>query len=65
MDPGCKQLIKDLEQVSWKEDANGNTLGELDKRDAERTHVSDALSYLIEEEFGQHGYVGYRQERIF
>src|ERR1051326_3099997 len=24
IDPKCRQLIKDLEQVTWKEDANGN-----------------------------------------
>ena len=64
VDPRCRQLIKDLEQVGWKEDANGNVLGQIDKRDPERTHVSDALGYLIEEEFGIHGYAGFRTERI-
>jgi hypothetical protein len=59
------RVIKDLEQVTWKEDANANTLGELDKRDPDRTHVSDALGYLVEEEFGMHGFAGFRTDRIF
>ena len=65
VDPKCRQLIQDLEQVTWKEDVNGNTLGELDKRDPQRTHVSDALGYLIEEEFGIRGFAGFHRERIF
>jgi hypothetical protein len=27
IDPRCKQLIKDLEQVGWKADPHGNPLG--------------------------------------
>jgi len=30
INPRCKELIKDLEQVSWKTDPNGNTLSEID-----------------------------------
>lgn len=57
IDPSCKTLIQDLEQVVFKADANGNMTGELDKSDKERTHMSDAFGYLIEREFGfrQHG----------
>jgi len=43
VDPRCKELIMDFEQVSYKEDT---TI--LDKdRDRARTHLSDALGYLV------------------
>jgi len=43
IDPKCKELIKDLEQVSYKEDGQ-----DIDKnKDKKRTHSSDALGYLI------------------
>ncbi|MGI9072304.1 MAG: hypothetical protein ACR2JB_13550 [Bryobacteraceae bacterium] len=45
--PRCKQLIRDLEQVSWKHNANGNPVGDLDRSDRQRTHTSEALGYLI------------------
>jgi hypothetical protein len=48
---GCKNLIKDLELVCWKADPHGNLLAELDKSDKMRTHVSDALGYLIARKF--------------
>ena len=38
--------------------------GEIDKSNSERTHTSDALGYLVEEEFGLKGFAGFRQERI-
>ncbi len=47
----CKHLIKDFEQVCWKTDPHGNPLVELDKSDPMRTHVSDAVGYLIAREF--------------
>jgi hypothetical protein len=53
-DPKCKRLTRDLEQVAWKADGNGRMTGEIDKSNAELTHVSDALGYLIEREFGLH-----------
>jgi len=43
----CKELVKDLEQVGWHKDAAGNSTGELAKSDPDRTHVSDALGYMI------------------
>jgi hypothetical protein len=62
VDPACKQLIKDFEQVCWKADPNGNALAELDKSDPMRTHTSDAVGYLIAQDFpmrsttfGEHG----------
>lgn len=46
VDRKCKELIKDLEQVSYKEDSN-----QIDKdRDRMRTHLSDALGYLLWQE---------------
>jgi hypothetical protein len=51
VDSRCKHLIKDFEQVSWKSDPYGNTLADLDKSDGKRTHVSDAVGYLIAREF--------------
>ena len=48
---GCKALIKDFEQVCSKTDPYGNSLTELDKSDPMRTHVSDALGYLIAQKF--------------
>ena len=58
IDPRCKQLILDFERVHWKSDANGNTLAEIDKSDRERTHASDALGYMIAQEFGMRGKAG-------
>ena len=52
VDPKCKRLTKDLEQVAWKADSNGNMTGEIDKSNSELTHISDALGYLVETEFG-------------
>jgi hypothetical protein len=51
IDPKCKELIKDLEQVCWKADPHGNQLADLDKSDPMRTHASDAIGYLIAREF--------------
>ena len=45
--PGCKQLIKDFERVTWASDGNGNLLTDIDKSDPTRTHVSDALGYKL------------------
>jgi hypothetical protein len=46
IDKKCPELIKDLEQVSYKPDSNV-----IDKdKDPKRTHLSDALGYLIWQE---------------
>jgi hypothetical protein len=46
IDEKCKELIMDFEQVCYKGDT-----GQIDKdRDRMRTHVSDALGYLIWQE---------------
>jgi phage terminase large subunit len=60
VDPKCRELIQDFEQVSYREDST-----EVDKdRDRRRTHLSDALGYLIWQE-DRKGAVGERGERLF
>src|SRR5690242_11624056 len=60
VDPKCKELIKDLEQVCFKQDSY-----QIDKdRDRQRTHLSDALGYLLWQEYRPGGTVGERQERL-
>lgn len=58
IDGSCKELIQDLERVHWKCDANGNTWAEIDSSDSQRTHLSDALGYMIAREFGMRPVVG-------
>jgi len=56
----CKELIKDLEQVSYKPDSNV-----IDKeRDRRRTHLSDALGYLLWQECRPMPQVGERDQRL-
>lgn len=43
----CGELRTDLKEVGWKKDASGNPLSSLDGGDPKRTHVSDALGYLV------------------
>jgi hypothetical protein len=59
VDPCCQQLIVDFERVHWKADAGGNSPGEPDKSDPARTHVSDALGYMIAREFSMRPKIGY------
>jgi phage terminase large subunit len=57
----CKELIKDLEQVTYKPDQ-----GVIDKdRDPDRTHVSDALGYLLWQEHGAATRAGERNRPLF
>lgn len=57
VDPKCKMLIKDLERLGWQPgatatfDTQGNTL----------SHMSDALGYLIWQEFGLGSDVGFKR----
>lgn len=53
VDPSCKMLIRDFENVKWKRDTNGNALGQLDKSQKDLTHVSDAWGYFIETKWGR------------
>ena len=58
IDPSCKQLILDFERVHWKVDLSGNSLTDIDKSDPARSHLSDALGYMIAREFGMRGQFG-------
>jgi hypothetical protein len=60
IDPRCKELIRDLEDVTWAVDSTGARTGELNKNDPARTHASDALGYFVSEVFGLKGKVGLR-----
>jgi len=51
IDPKCRELIKDLEQVAWATDYTGAVTTELDKSNPARTHSSDALGYYIAHAF--------------
>ena len=60
VDARCKELIKDFEQVTYKSDTN-----QIDKeRDRRRTHLSDALGYLVWQECRPLGQAGERAERL-
>lgn len=60
VNPSCRELIDDFEQVAYKEDST-----QIDKdKDRRRTHLSDALGYLIWQE-GRGGPAGERRERLF
>ena len=58
IDLSCKELIKDLEQVTWDADS-------LDKSDGKRSHLSDALGYVIAQDFGMKPKAGYKPGRLF
>jgi hypothetical protein len=60
VNPKCGELIDDLEQVSYQEDST-----QIDKdKDRKRTHLSDALGYLIWQQ-DRGGTIGERGERLF
>ena len=60
VDRRCKELIKDFEQVAYKEDTNL-----IDKeRDRSRTHLSDALGYLVWQECRPVAAIGYQPYRL-
>ncbi len=60
IDQRCKELIKDFEQVTYKEDTTT-----IDKdRDRRRTHLSDALGYLLWQECRPLPPVGERGQRL-
>jgi hypothetical protein len=60
IDLRCRELIRDLEQVTWALDATGRPTGELDKSDRARTHCSDALGYYIAHIFPLRPLVGFQ-----
>ena len=53
--PGCKELIRDLEEVCFTTDSTGAPTNELNKSDRHRTHMSDALGYYISQIFPLRG----------
>lgn len=60
VDPRCCELIRDFDEVCYKGES-----GELDKdRDASRTHLSDALGYLIWERLRPMPPVGFQPLRF-
>jgi PBSX family phage terminase large subunit len=63
--PRCKELAKDFQQVVYQVDSHGSTIPALDKSDPKRSHVSDALSYLIWAEFPIRSKCGFGTGPIF
>ena len=60
VDPKCKELIKDFEQVCFKSESS-----DIDKTsDRQRTHTSDALGYLIWQECSNGKTAGLRDQPI-
>jgi hypothetical protein len=57
IDESCKELIKDMEQVTWDSDSP-------DKSDGKRSHLSDALGYVISQEFGLKPAGGHKPGRL-
>jgi hypothetical protein len=61
VDPKCKELIKDFEEVTYKPDS-----GIVDKeKDSKRTHLSDAIGYLVWQECSPQVTYGEQQTRLF
>ncbi len=59
--PRCKELIADMEEVTYKADSMV-----IDKdRDSKRTHLSDALGYLAWQEFKPGPKAGEQGKRLF
>jgi len=60
VDARCKEVIKDLEQVSYKAESTA-----IDKdKDRRRTHLSDALGYLLWQECRPQAAMGEHTERL-
>ena len=60
VDPRCKGLISDFEEVTFKPDSSI-----IDKeKDAKRTHLSDALGYLVWQECRQQPSFGEQDKRL-
>lgn len=60
LNPRCKMLIRDFEQTGWKEGS-----GILDPGTEKKlTHISDAMGYFCEREFGTRQAGGWRSQAI-
>src|SRR5260370_30693118 len=61
VDPRCKELVKDFEEVTYKPDS-----GVIDKeKDSKRTHLSDAIGYLVWQECNPQTLYGEQGTRLF
>lgn len=61
LDPKCKDLIQDFEEITYKPDSRI-----IDKdRDPKRTHLSDALGYLVWQECRPRVEFGEQPRRLF
>ena len=61
VDPKCRELIADFEQVAYLEDST-----DIDKnRDRKRTHTSDALGYMLCRDSSGGPKIGERGQRLF
>jgi len=58
--PRCRELVKDFEQVAYKENS---TIIDKD-RDPKRTHLSDALGYLVWQECRERVKIGFQGNRL-
>ena len=59
--PKCEGLILDFEQVVYQENSR-----DIDKtKDKRRTHLSDALGYLVWGEFKPQQPIGEQSRRLF
>ena len=65
IDTKCSELRKDLREVRWKRDAAGNSSSTLSNSDPKRTHVSDALGYLVYQKFSMTGSGGERAGMVY
>lgn len=61
VDPRCRELIKDFEEVCFK---LGTSVIDKEK-DLKRTHLSDALGYLVWQELGSKRRVGEQGKALF
>ena len=59
--PRCKELVKDFEEVAYKP---GSTVVDKDKN-PRRTHLSDALGYVVWQECRPRAPVGDQLRRLF
>jgi hypothetical protein len=57
-DPRCVELGKDFNKVVWRGQ-------DIDKRDLQRTHSTDALGYFIEYEYGYNKYAPDPNKRFY
>jgi len=57
--------LRAVRTSAWKADTYGNLGTDFDKSSPQLTHVSDALGYLLEREFGHRQGGGFRSGSLF